>query len=583
MNPLLPLAFSIQSNKGVYALLLGSGVSRTARIPTGWEVVLDLVRKLAVAEGEDCEPDPATWYLSKFGEQPDYSKLLDALAKTPSERQELLRSYFEPSEEERAEGAKMPTRAHRAIARLVAEGYVRVVITTNFDRLIERALEDVGVAPVIISTPDQIEGAVPLAHIRCCVVKIHGDYLDTRILNTPDELAIYDDRLNHFIERVFDEFGLLVCGWSAEWDKALLRAIESAPSRRYSMYWAARGELGEAAKGLMTRRAGTPIPIVDSDTFFESLQAKIEAIQQFSQPHPLSVKSAVATAKRYLSDPNARIKLADLIDEEAQRVASELRSAELSDTSISISTQSVTLRVRKYDSICASLVGIAFECGRWGNDGISEYLRRVQRRLFATVGRQGSTFWLAYQRYPVTLTTYAALMGASLSENLSIIKPLLTNELDATNNKLVAADVVPPFCLLMDDPQRWGRMLEGKDERRAPVNDWLADVLWVQVGPQFASQDEFLLHFDWVEVLLALANHKLCPPVFSAEYHPPGAYGYRGQNRERVLTQLKKSISEQGSGSPYVTARLFGDAPEECNQAIAKFEAFATKLRGNWW
>jgi hypothetical protein len=31
---------SIYSNKGVFALLLGSGISRSAGIPTGWEVVL---------------------------------------------------------------------------------------------------------------------------------------------------------------------------------------------------------------------------------------------------------------------------------------------------------------------------------------------------------------------------------------------------------------------------------------------------------------------------------------------------------------------------------------------------------------
>ncbi len=145
MTPEVSLAFALQSSPGVYALLLGSGVSRAARIPTGWEVVLDLVRKLAGAQGADCEPDPAAWYEATYGVQPGYSQLLDALAKTPSERQQLLRTYFEPSDEERKEGAKAPTKAHRAIANLMASGQIRVVLTTNFDRLMERALEDVGV------------------------------------------------------------------------------------------------------------------------------------------------------------------------------------------------------------------------------------------------------------------------------------------------------------------------------------------------------------------------------------------------------------------------------------------------------
>jgi hypothetical protein len=34
-DPLTQLAFSIYENKGVYALLVGSGLSRAAEIPTG--------------------------------------------------------------------------------------------------------------------------------------------------------------------------------------------------------------------------------------------------------------------------------------------------------------------------------------------------------------------------------------------------------------------------------------------------------------------------------------------------------------------------------------------------------------------
>ncbi|MGF6243481.1 hypothetical protein P3T42_005245 [Paraburkholderia sp. GAS38] len=183
LDPLISLAFSMQSNKGAYALLLGSGVSRSSRIPTGWEIVLELIRKVAVLSEEQCAPDPAAWYAAKFGEQPDYGKLLDMVAKTPSERQQLLRAYFEPSADEQGQGVKMPTKAHRAIAKLAFAGYVRVIVTTNFDRLMERALEDEGIAPVVLSAPDHIEGVVPLAHMKCCVVKVHGDYLDTRIRN----------------------------------------------------------------------------------------------------------------------------------------------------------------------------------------------------------------------------------------------------------------------------------------------------------------------------------------------------------------------------------------------------------------
>jgi len=46
----------------------------------------------------------------------------------------------------------MPSPAHRAIAQLVKDGYIKVIITTNFDRLIERSLNEVGIEPTVIGT-----------------------------------------------------------------------------------------------------------------------------------------------------------------------------------------------------------------------------------------------------------------------------------------------------------------------------------------------------------------------------------------------------------------------------------------------
>jgi hypothetical protein len=157
-----------------------------------------------------------------------------------------LRSYFEPTSEEKAQGIKMPTVAHRAIAELVKAEYIRIIVTTNFDRLVEMALTDVGIQPMIVSTADGVKGALPLSHIRCLVLKINGDYLDSRIRNTQAELSVYDSALTGILDRIFDEFGLIVCGWSGDWDIGLRAAIERCPTRRFSMYWATRGEnIGE--------------------------------------------------------------------------------------------------------------------------------------------------------------------------------------------------------------------------------------------------------------------------------------------------------------------------------------------------
>jgi hypothetical protein len=52
-DPQTQLAFSVYENKGAFAVLLGSGLPRAAEIPTGWEITLDLVRRVAIAQGVD--------------------------------------------------------------------------------------------------------------------------------------------------------------------------------------------------------------------------------------------------------------------------------------------------------------------------------------------------------------------------------------------------------------------------------------------------------------------------------------------------------------------------------------------------
>jgi hypothetical protein len=52
------LATAMQSQPGVYALLLGSGISTGAGIPTGWGVVTSLVEKAAVFMGSLKDVNP---------------------------------------------------------------------------------------------------------------------------------------------------------------------------------------------------------------------------------------------------------------------------------------------------------------------------------------------------------------------------------------------------------------------------------------------------------------------------------------------------------------------------------------------
>jgi len=169
---------------------------------------------------------------------------------------------------------------------------VRVILTTNFDRLIERALDQAGIAPQVISTPSALVGMTPLVHTQATVVKLHGDYLSLGLRNTPDELSAYPNEFKTLLARVFDEYGLVVVGWSAEYDTALVNAIEASPARRYPTYWATfHGDVSEPARRLMAQRQTCVIETSGADEFLGDVVQKINRLEQVARrrvrPTPL--------------------------------------------------------------------------------------------------------------------------------------------------------------------------------------------------------------------------------------------------------------------------------------------------------
>jgi hypothetical protein len=178
------------------------------------------------------------------------------------------------------------------------------VLTTNFDRLLEQALTDEGISPTVISTPDAIEGALPLVHQGCCIVKLHGDYRDSRIRNTANELTSYDDRTSTLLARILVEFGLIVCGWSGDWDHALRAALERCTTQRFSLYWSSIDKPKDTALRLIKARAGRVITGHDADTFFDRLAQAVLAIEESRKPNARATELIVALTKRFLAAPD---------------------------------------------------------------------------------------------------------------------------------------------------------------------------------------------------------------------------------------------------------------------------------------
>lgn len=550
-DPLTQLAFSVYENKGVFAVLIGSGLSRAAKIPTGWEITLDLIRRLALAQGVEERPDWAAWYRERTGQEPDYSALLGELASSPEERRSILHSYIEPTEEDREEGRKIPTAAHHAIADLVRGGYVRVILTTNFDRLMENALRERGIEPTIVASVDALAGAEPITHSSCYVLKLHGDYKDARILNIEAELSAYPPQYNSLLDRILDEHGFIICGWSGEWDHALRAAFLRAPNRRYSVYWAARGRLGGGAEELVKHRHARVVPIVDADSFFSTVRQRVETLEQSQRQNPLSIELLVGSAKRFLAKPEYRIQLDELFTQETERVLAQLDAAEFTPQG-QLDQGAFRARVRDYEAVTEALASMAGVLGRWGDDSEVPLVLDIIRSLYAHAEKVGGGLvaYLNLRSYPAVLIFTAYGLGMTRAERWSGLYRLLSSVIGPHYNEPVrAVEALFLSAWKGTEGDVW-KQIERLEMHRTPLSEHLLG-LFMEWGKRFIGlAPDFELIFERFEILGSLAHVEqnakaVVQQALAGEprdgwvFMPVGRSGWHRSNADKLVSELR--------------------------------------------
>ncbi|NNA16261.1 hypothetical protein HBN82_10365 [Pseudomonas lundensis] len=528
-DPTTQLAFSLYENKGVYAVLVGSGVSRAAGIPTGWEITKELVKRAGVAAGAAPQDDWVQWYFEHTGQQPNYSTLLEELATTQTERRAIIQGFLEPNAQELEDGFKTPTLAHRAIASMVKSGHIRVIVTTNFDRLMENALRDLGIEPTIVSSEDTLSGAEPLTHSQCYLFKIHGDYKDARILNTDAELGAYPTAFDALLDRIIDEFGLIVAGWSGEWDHALRSAFLRAPSRRYPTFWLSRGQVSDRGQELIDRRKAVVVKAGDADLFFSGLNSKLETIQQSRQLNPVDADMSVAMAKRFLARPEHRIQLDDLFCAETRKIIAHFSPVFAVDQTRR--QEQPTDWVLDYESATEPLVRLSAVIGRWGSDNDHKLVLDAVAGLYAEAQKVQSGYrnWLAQKHYPAALVFYGYGMGLTKSGRLGELFKLFDAPLQNKHRGRIQSmnAELAPFLIESHSRQVWNTF-EGQERAKAPFSNRLASVLVPRWAPDFAGIESPELLYERFEFLCLLHFMKL-----------------RNVNQESLNSMIERSQTKQ--------------------------------------
>lgn len=476
-DSLLALAFSIRANPGAYAVLLGAGVSAPSGILTAWGIVEDLIGRVANLVGQDRPEDPATWYQQRYGEAARYENLLQKLAPSPLERQRLLREYFEPADPGSDSSDRKPTRAHRSIAQLVRTGKVRVIVTLNFDRLMEQALRTEGIEPTIIATAADVAAMAPLHTLSCCVVHLHGDYLNpASMLNTTQELESYAPQMLELLQRIIGDYGLILAGWSGTYDPALVQAIKANYTARYTLTWIEPRSQTPAATEFLTLMNGLLLP-ADADTAFGLLSDSVTALESRRARHPLTPEVAAATAKRELSGRWVAIDLHDTLGVEFERLH-RVPEINLQDYQREAQDGYIAMleRVEEAAKVPVALVAATAYWGaelsdNWWIDELERFSRRP--RVSGLVKLQ------TLRRVAGSALFYAAGIAAQASKRHSLLGRLLARETsDSYEGESLLASVLEANRALENTPPRLYQFLRPLLEQSLSITPEALEDAW---------------------------------------------------------------------------------------------------------
>jgi hypothetical protein len=289
--PLMPVdeflrLFPIRSSS--LAWFLGAGASASARLPTAGDLIWRFKRTLYCTT---TKVDPKT--CEDLGNEVVRERLqryLDSTAKYPAlNSPEEYASYFEltypdPADRRRfletmLHGAS-PAYGHHILAALMKVGSVRLVWTTNFDRLVEDAAAATygSTSALTVSTIDSSSVALrALNEGRWPILgKLHGDFQSVALKNTTEELKTQESALRAALVESCKRFGMIVAGYSGR-DESVMNALEEAVSQPNSfpagLFWVTKAgwPVYRRVEQLLARAqsAGIQAYLIEVETFDE--------------------------------------------------------------------------------------------------------------------------------------------------------------------------------------------------------------------------------------------------------------------------------------------------------------------------
>lgn len=236
----------IQIKNDSNSFLLGAGASISSNIKSAADCIWDWKKEIFLSNNptyrgnlmnikqESTKKFIQEWLdnqkvYPKLGDHSEYSFYAEKAYPVEDDR----RRYFESLSYN-----KSPYIGYRILCILWREGIIQSIWTTNFDGLVERAAQQMNIAPININL-DNSENIFRSSNSKeLLYIALHGDYKYSSLKNTDKELDTVNENFNKAINYYFIDKNLIVIGYSGR-DKSLMESLKMAYSNKGGgrLYW----------------------------------------------------------------------------------------------------------------------------------------------------------------------------------------------------------------------------------------------------------------------------------------------------------------------------------------------------------
>jgi hypothetical protein len=336
------------------------------------------------------------------------------------------------------------------------------------------------------------------------------------------------------------------------------------------------------------------LQIETSDNFFQKLSENIGALQTFERPHPLSVPLAIAQVKKYVVDEKYHIILHDFLQEDANRLCSQLPADRFKTSGLQIPRDQYKSffqnRMHQYEELIKPSMGIFSTYVYFGTKKSSQPVVSLIERLLEIPYNSGDGRLVNLQYYPAYVLNYSIGISALYAENYPVLLSLLTKpRFQGTGSPQSSLQALTVWRIFDHDADRLVPCPQEDIKYYTPVSDYLCKFLREELKHLIPNAKKFEVAFDLFEYISGLTYvDQNFPDLTAGRIH--GTIGrFKWKYRLYGLADRQSPIEEffqqgmyQGNDWRLLQAGFFNGSIERLTACKTAYDAYLNTVGQHW-